>query len=143
MKNKAKPKGKDLKTNEIVSFIEETNSIQDTRARNIDDLVLHDDLMMGVLGTIKKDLAAGLTSEQILEKYSSLAAARVASIAATEADSSKALAAAKDILDRAQGRAVERKQIHHKLDKVDEKQLDAILLTELEGLELEEEKDEI
>lgn len=140
MRNKAKPKGKDLESNKIVSFIEETNKIQDTRVRNIDDLVLHDDLMMGVLGSIKKDLAQGLTSEEILEKYAALAAARITSIAATEADSSKALAAAKDILDRAKGRAVERKQIHHKLDKVDEKQLDAILLTELEDLEIKEEE---
>lgn len=141
MKNKAKPKGKDLKTNEIVSFIEETNSIQETRARNIDDLVMYDDLLQGVLSSVKKDLAAGLTGVEIMAKYAAIAAARTVSIAATEADSARALAGAKDILDRVYGKAKETKDVTHRLDKVEEKQLDAILLTELEALEIDEENE--
>lgn len=141
MKNKAKPKGKDLKTNEIVSFIEETNSIQETRARNIDDLVMYDDLLQGILSSVKKDLAAGLTGVEIMTKYAAIAAARTVSIAATEADSARALAGAKDILDRVYGKAKETKDVTHRLDKVEEKQLDAILLTELEALEIDEENE--
>lgn len=139
-KNKAKPKGKDLESNKRIEYQEEVDTLQLDRARNLDDLAIHDDLMGGLLGVIRDDLRAGLPAEDILEKYSSLAAARIATIAATDADSGKALAAAKDILDRSRGKAVERKQIHHKLDKVDSDQLDAILLTEIEALE--DDKDE-
>jgi len=138
MKNKAAPKGKDLESNKIISYIEETNEIQNTRVRNIDDLMIHDDLMVGVLGAVKKDLAAGLTGVEIMAKYASLATARIVSIAATEQDAGKALAAAKDILDRVHGKAKEVKDVTHRLAQVDEKQIDAILITEFENLEIED-----
>lgn len=142
MKNKAAPKGKDLESNKIISYIEETNEIQNTRVRNIDDLMIHDDLMVGVLGAVKKDLAAGLTGVQIMEKYSSLAAARIVSIAATEADSGKALSAAKDLMDRVHGKAREIKDVTHRLAQVDEKQIDAILISEIDSLEIDEASDD-
>lgn len=140
MKNKAAPKGKDLSSNEVIEFIEEQRELEDSRARNLDDLAIYDEMTVGVLAGLKKDMAAGMTSEEILAKYSSLASARIVTIAATEADSGKALAAAKDILDRVKGKAVERKQIHHKLENVDEKQIDAIILSEFENLQLDEEE---
>lgn len=133
----AAPKGKDLASNSFISYQEEMSLLETDRARNIDDLALHDDLMGGILGSIKKDLQLGLPSDKILEKYAALAAARTVTIAATDADSGKALAASKDILDRVQGRAVERKQIQHKLENVDPSQLDALLLSELEAIEID------
>lgn len=142
MKNKAAPKGKDLENNKIVSYIEETKDLEDTRVRNIEDLALYDDMLQGVLGSVKKDLAAGLTGTEILAKYASLASARIISIAAMEADSGKALAAAKDILDRVHGKAKEVKDVTHRLAQVDEKQIDAILITELEALEIADDEEE-
>lgn len=138
MRNKAAPKGSDLSSNKAVTDFEEQIMLEDERARTLDELALYDEMTIGVLSGIKKDLAQGLSAEQILEKYAPLAAARVTSIALTEADSGKALAAAKDILDRSKGKAVERKQITHHLERLDERQVDAILLSELEGLELGE-----
>lgn len=122
--------------------MEETNDMVETRARNIDDLALHDEMMMGILGSVKQDLALGLTSEEIMKKYSGIAAARIVSIAATEADSGKALAAAKDLMDRVHGKARETKDVTHRLDKVNEREIDAILLTELEALEVSSEESE-
>lgn len=141
MKNKAAPKGKDLESNKIISYIEETNEIQNTRVRNIDDLMIHDDLMSGILSSVKKDLAAGLTGPEIMEKYAAIAAARTVTIAATEFDSGKALQASKDILDRAYGKAREIKDVTHRLAQVDEKQIDSLLITELESLEVNEDAD--
>jgi len=138
MRNKAAPKGSDLSSNKAVTDFEDQIMLEDERARTLDELALYDEMTIGVLSGIKKDLAQGLSAEQILEKYAPLAAARVTSIALTEADSGKALAAAKDILDRSKGKAVERKQITHHLERLDERQVDAILLSELEGLELGE-----
>lgn len=137
MKNKAAPKGKDLETNKVVAYIEETKELEESRARNIDDLVMYDDLMQGILSSVKKDLAAGLTGVEIMNKYAAIAAARTVSIAATEADSGKALQASKDIMDRAYGKAKETKDVTHRLDKVEEKQIDALLISELESLELD------
>lgn len=133
----AKSKGKDLASNSYIAYSEELNALETDRARNIDDLAIHDELMGGILGSIKADLLTGLPSDQILAKYAALAAARTVTIAATDADSGRALAASKDILDRTMGRAVERKQIQHKLENVDPGQLDALLLSELEAIEIE------
>lgn len=87
-----------------------------------------------ILPQLQADMAAGLTADQIYKKYEHLAAARAVSIVMTEKDNSKALNAAKDILDRAQGKAVEKKEVKHTLDKLPDEQLDALLLTELEDM---------
>lgn len=134
MRNKAKPKGKDLPRHEVVAYEQELETLMDNRARSIDDLALHDELMGGVLGMIKKDLAAGLPADRILEKYAPIAAARTVTIALTDADSGRALTASKDVLDRVHGKATERKELVHRLDKLDERQIDAIILSELESL---------
>lgn len=136
-KPKAAPKGKDLESNKNVSYSEEMEILQTDRARSLDELAIQDEMWSGVLQSVRDDVRKGASAEELLSKYAQLAAARVVTIAATDADSGRALSAAKDILDRSQGKAVERKQIHHKLDKVDEQQLDAILLTEIEALEVD------
>lgn len=136
-KPKAAPKGKDLESNKNVSYSEEMELLQTDRARSLDELAIQDELWTGVLQSVRDDVRKGASAEELLSKYAQLAAARVVTIAATDADSGRALSAAKDILDRSQGKAVERKQIHHKLDKVDEQQLDAILLTEIDSLEID------
>lgn len=136
-KPKAAPKGKDLESNKNVSYSEEMELLQTDRARSLDELAIQDEMWSGVLQSVRDDVRKGASAEELLSKYAQLAAARVVTIAATDADSGRALSAAKDILDRSQGKAVERKQIHHKLDKVDEQQLDAILLTEIEALEVD------
>jgi gamma-glutamyl:cysteine ligase YbdK (ATP-grasp superfamily) len=92
-----------------------------------------------LLPELRADLASGLTAEQIYQKYQTLAAARSVQIVATEVDSSKALAAVKDILDRSQGKAKERQEIEHRLGKLPETELDALLLTKLKRIEDAEE----
>ena len=76
----------------------------------------------------------GVTPEEILEFGKAYAAARVVTIAMLEQDTSKALAASKDILDRTQGRATEKKQIEHKFESLEEEQLDSIINTKLKKL---------
>lgn len=137
MKPKAAPKGKDLKTTQAVAFQDDLNTMFDERARSIDELAIYDEMMTGVLEGVRNDLRKGLSAEDILTKYSAVAAARIVTIASTDADSGKALAAGKDILDRVQGKAKERKELTHKLERVDEKQIDALLLSELDAIEIE------
>lgn len=136
-KHRAAPKGPELASNKIISYHEEVEELNETRVRNLDELAMQEELFSGVLLGIRKDIKEGLSAEDILQKYAHIAAARVVTVALTDADSGKALAASKDILDRHLGKAREKKEITHKLDKVDEKQLDAILLTELAALEVD------
>ena len=88
-----------------------------------------------LLPQLRADLKAGLTADEIYKKYEHLAAARSVTIAMAEQDSAKALQAVKEIRDRATGKAIEKKEITHKLDKLPDDQLDALLLTELSDMD--------
>lgn len=101
----------------------------------LDRLAAFEQFQEEILPALRQDLAAGKTAEELYKKYSALAAARSISVALGEADSAKAIAAVKDILDRDQGRAMERKQAEHKFAKVPDKELDAYLLTQLDELD--------
>lgn len=136
-RNKAQAKGKDLKTNNQIAYAEEVESLNVDRARSLDELAVQDELFSGVLEAVRTDIRKGLKTEDLLAKYAQLAAARVVTIAATDADSGKALSAAKDILDRVHGKAKETRDVTHRLDKVKEEQIDALLLSELDVLEVE------
>lgn len=112
-------------------------------ARALDDMSEFRKFREELLPVIRKDLEAGLSGEEIMRKYESYAAARIISIAAMEQDSGKALAAAKDILDRSQGKAKERSEVTHKLEKLPEEQLDALLLAKLEEAQDEQADDSL
>ena len=99
-------------------------------------------LKEALLPELRKDLANGLTAEQIYGKYQHLAAARVVQIVATEVDSAKALAGAREILDRAIGKPKERQEIEHRLGKLPETDLDALLLSRLPTTKKDEEPGE-
>ncbi len=136
-KNAAAPKGSDLESNKNVSYSDEMELLQTDRARSLDELAVQDELWSGVLQTVRDDVRKGLSATEILAKHAQLAAARIVTIAATDADSGKAMTAAKDIMDRTFGKAKETKDVTHRLDKVKEEQLDALLLSELDVLEVE------
>lgn len=88
-----------------------------------------------VLPMLREDLAAGLDPEELRKKYAALAEARVITIALSDPDSGKALAAAKDLRDRAEGRAVERREVKHDLSELDDSQLEALIESNLKVLE--------
>jgi hypothetical protein len=142
----AKPAEKPLYDEELDALIafqrrdlEQTSAdkpgeVEERLARSLDDLAAYDALFRGMLGTLRKDIQSGLDAESIMRKYSSLAAARMVSTALTESDSKTAIAASKDIMDRVLGRAVERHDNTHRFANVDEKELDAILVSQIEEL---------
>jgi len=112
-----------------------TKIAADRHAEALDALAEFEEFRDTILPAIRKDLAAGLDAEHIMQKYQALAAARMVTTLATEQDSSKAMAAAKDVLDRTIGKAKERSEVTHKLQNIPEEQLDSILLSELDNLE--------
>lgn len=106
------------------------------RERMLDKLAAFEEFQANLAPKLQRMILDGSSSEDILEETAAYAAARIATIAMTEQDSSKALAAAKDIIDRAKGKAVERVAIAHKYEKMDENALDALLLSKLKDAEL-------
>lgn len=106
-----------------------------SRAASIDELAVYDDLFSGVLHSLKEDIRNGLDAVAIAKKYSTLAQARVVTTALTDEDSGKALAASQDILNRAYGKATERKEIKHALADSSEEELDAVIASKMALLE--------
>lgn len=113
-------------------------------ARNMDLLAEFDRFKDEVLPALRADLKNGLTAEEIYSKYQHLVAARSVTLAMTEVDTSKALSAIKDILDRSQGKAKERQEVTHKMSKVSDDELDAMLMSKVKeaGIDVEESGDE-
>lgn len=100
-----------------------------------DKLVAFEEFEQQILPALVKDLKSGMTPSQLREKYDSIVQARAITTALTEADSGKAMTAVKDILDRTHGKAVEKKEVTHRLQEVSDQELDAIIKSEEEDLE--------
>lgn len=95
-----------------------------------------------LLPSLIEDVRNGLSAQEIARKnYAKLTARKVA-IAATSENEAVALAAIKDIADRVEGRPVERKELKHSLSEMNEKEIDAILVSELATLESEPSSDD-
>lgn len=98
--------------------------------RLADKLAAVEDYHANVPAELRRLLENRATPDDILQFAASLAAARlVTELASSHAGT--AMEAAKQILDRSQGKAVERIQQHHKFEKLDESQIDALLLSKL------------
>lgn len=106
---------------------------QDSVASLIDQLTEFEDFQRTILPALRKDIKAGMSPEDMRKKYASLVQARTITTAVTS-DDGRAMAAAKDILDRTEGRATERKEITHRYAEMKDEELDAILQSEEEEL---------
>lgn len=127
MRNRARPKSNRNHRTHPASF-HKPNERQLTDM--IDQLAEFEDFRATILPALRKDLARGLTAAELREKYSSLVQARQIAEAVTAEDPSKAHAAGKDVLDRAEGKAVERKEVKHQFENLSDQELDAILQSE-------------
>lgn len=108
------------------------------RAGQLDDLADYEEWRETLLPALRKDLKAGLTAEEIQEKYKAILAARGVQLGATAENEAVALSAIKDVLDRRDGKAVERRETIHHLSKLPEKEIDALLLSQLDELDSDE-----
>lgn len=87
-----------------------------------------------ILSSIRKDLKSGMTEQELARKYAPLAQARVISDMLTSDNVPAALAAAKDILDRVNGKSTEKKEVTHKFKDMSDKELEAVIKSEEEDL---------
>lgn len=116
------------------AFNTRKSGVELERASTIDDLALYDDLFNGALKSLKEDIARGMDAISLAKKYAALAQARIVTTALTEVDSGKALAASQDVVNRAHGRATERKEIKHALADSSDAELDAIIESKLKDV---------
>jgi hypothetical protein len=76
---------------------------------------------------------SGMSPDEMRKKYKAIIQARLIQTAITS-DDGAALSAAKDILDRSDGKATEKKEVTHRYADMKEEELDAILMSEEEDL---------
>lgn len=105
------------------------NATEDRMIEAIDDLAEFDQFKAEVLPAIRKQLAAGASTKDILSTARSVAVARLAMIAVHEGDSKTALQAIKELLERTDGKVSEKKEITHQLANMKDEELDALLIT--------------
>lgn len=84
-----------------------------------------------LLPALQQDVKGGLTAQEIMQKYQSVAAARLVSLLPSM-NPKFAASAATQILDRTLGKAVERKAIAHQFQDLSEKELDALIISTLQ-----------
>lgn len=106
---------------------------QKKMANLVDDLMEFEEFRNEVLPMLRKDLKAGTPPEELQKKYLALLTAREITVGLT-AKPETALVAIKNIKDRAEGKAVERRVTVNKYDTLPDEQLDAALLSEEEEL---------
>ena len=103
----------------------------------VDTIAEFEDFQANILPALRADLKAGLSADEIRKKWESVAAAKMVTLLARADSDSASVAAAKDIQDRVTGRPKERKEIEHRLGKLPDQELDAILLSEMEDVSTE------
>jgi hypothetical protein len=108
-----------------------TNSVENIQIRTIQNIRDFEEYRDEILPKIRKMLKDGRKAEEIMQFAQSYAAARIVSIALCEEDVAKAMVAAKDVIDRTQGKAKERTETTHKFEKLKDEELDALLASRL------------
>jgi len=107
------------------------NAQEARMVRNIDKLSEFDDFCEKILPELRKMIKQKASAEAIYKFAESYAAARNVTIALTDDDSNRAQAAIRDILDRTQGKAKERTEHTHRLERMREEELNSLLLSKL------------
>lgn len=109
-----------------------TSRVESQMVRSLDKLARYEEIIQGLPKDLVDAFANGTPAEELYKQHANVAALRVLQILFTEKDSSKALSAARELLDRTYGKATERKVIKHQLEELSDNELDALLLSEIE-----------
>lgn len=118
------------------------NHVENIQIRTIQNIRDFEEYRDEILPKIRKMLKEGKKAEEIMQFAQSFAAARIVSIALCEEDVSKAMIAAKDVIDRTQGKAKERTETTHKFERLKDEELDALLASRLADVADEEDTTE-
>ncbi len=107
--------------------------------KHLEKMEQFEEFQREILPDLQKMLKEGKSSEEIRKFANAYVTARMVTIALTDGDASKAIAAAKDILDRDEGKAKERTEHTHRFEKLKDEELDSLILSNLKEVEEDEE----
>lgn len=110
------------------------NGVENKMINLIDQLAEYESFTKNIPKELREAILKGTSAKALYKKYENFAAVRVIQILMTEKDSAKALAAVKELLDRTHGKATEHKDIRHSLEQLEDKEIDALLLGEMEDV---------
>jgi hypothetical protein len=97
-------------------------------------LVAFEDFQTNILPALQRDVTAGLTAKQMREKYTAVVQARLITDVLMTQDPKEAATIGKDLIDRVEGKATEKKEVTHRFSEMSDKELDAVLKSEEEDL---------
>lgn len=106
-------------------------TVQGKMASDLDDLAAFEQFKEDVLPMLQKAVKEGWSPQRIYEAAQAHAAAKAVTLALTEMDSSKALPAIKEVLDRSMGKAAEKKTIKHEFEEMTDEELNSLLASEM------------
>lgn len=107
---------------------------EDIFTKAVQDLADFEEFRNSLLPALRADLMSGMSPDEMRKKYKAIIQARLIQTAIT-ADDGAALSAAKDILDRSDGKATEKKEVTHRLSELSTEELKAILISEEQDVE--------
>lgn len=112
------------------------NKTEHNMARSLDQLAAFERYQAEVGDLLREAVEKGWSPEQMRKhpRIQALLEARKITIALTDPDSSRALAAIKDHSDRIEGKSVERRENVHKYEKLDDEALDSLVLSEMASM---------
>ncbi len=113
------------------------NSVEDRMVSFIDRATKFEEFERDILPALQESVRRGEAPAAMRRKYLSHVQARQITEALTNPDATKALAAVNSILDREEGKPVERKDVQHRLGKLNEKELDALLISKIDDMPAE------
>lgn len=132
MRNSAKPKaGRIKRTHPMYSSTPNESRLSDL----LKEVSQFEEFKATILPAMQKDLKKGMGAKELRAKYAALLQARVITDALTTKDAGKAALIAKDLLDRVEGKATEKKEVVHKFQDMKDEEIDAVLKSEIEELE--------
>jgi hypothetical protein len=106
-------------------------ALQEAQARTLDDLAEFEEFREMFMPAIREALLKGCSSEQILAKFKPVMAARLVQLGVAGSESA-ALGAIKELLDRTDGKAIQKQEHTHRLAKLPDSELDAVLTSKLQ-----------
>lgn len=103
--------------------------IQEEKAvvRAVDELAEFDKFKEEILPMLKKAITESWSAEKIYKMAEAHAAARNVTIALTDEDSGKSLAAIREMMDRSKGKSTEKQEITHSYSKLSDEELEALI----------------
>jgi hypothetical protein len=100
----------------------------------LNELALFEEFRNSVLPAMQALVARKAPPAEIYDTFKSLLAARQVSIALTSRDPGKALAAITDVINRLEGKPIERKEFKHQLGQLKDEELDSLLESRLKDV---------